>query len=75
MLLDGVCGLLQIEAALTELVVAHRGGDDRHGGTEADEEVQQIADMFGVLRSTVYGHLDKTRTVPRQPKKPAVTKP
>lgn len=30
--------------------------------------------MFGVPRSTVYGHLDKTKTVPRQPKKTAVTK-
>lgn len=31
--------------------------------------VQQIADLFGVPRSTVYGHLDKEATVPRQPKK------
>ncbi|MEV5149890.1 helix-turn-helix domain-containing protein [Streptomyces sp. NPDC052727] len=42
---------------------------------EREKTVQQIADMFGVPRSTVYGHLDKTRTVPRQPKKTAVTKP
>lgn len=31
--------------------------------------VQQIADLFGVPRSTVYGHLDKNTTVLRQPKK------
>ncbi|MER6984661.1 helix-turn-helix domain-containing protein [Streptomyces carpinensis] len=37
--------------------------------------VQQIADMFGVPRSTVYGHLDKTKTVPRQPKKTTAAKP
>jgi DNA invertase Pin-like site-specific DNA recombinase len=30
--------------------------------------VQQIADLFGVPRSTVYGHLSRA-TVPRQPKK------
>ncbi|MFC8278330.1 recombinase family protein [Streptomyces sp. NPDC057271] len=40
-----------------------------------EKTVQQIADLFGVPRSTVYGHLDKARTVPRQPKKAAVTKP
>ncbi|MET9646288.1 hypothetical protein AB0K71_08920 [Streptomyces syringium] len=32
------------------------------------------ADMFGVPRSTVHGHLDKTKTVPRQPRKTALTK-
>jgi hypothetical protein len=31
-------------------------------------------DMFGVLRSTVYGPLDKTKTVPRQPRKTTVAK-
>jgi len=31
--------------------------------------VQQIADLFGVPRSTVYGHLNKESTMPRQPKK------
>ncbi|MBB5781870.1 recombinase family protein [Nonomuraea jabiensis] len=31
--------------------------------------VQQIADLFGVPRSTVYGHLDKNTTVLREPKK------
>jgi DNA invertase Pin-like site-specific DNA recombinase len=36
--------------------------------------VQQIADVFGVPRSTVYGHLNKDTTVPRQPKKPALEK-
>ncbi|GAA2637144.1 recombinase family protein [Actinomadura fulvescens] len=36
---------------------------------ERDKTVQQIADLFGVPRSTVYGHLT-TETVPRQPKKP-----
>ncbi|MDF5757409.1 MULTISPECIES: recombinase family protein [Streptosporangiales] len=40
-----------------------------------EKTVQQIADLFGVSRSTVYGHLDKTKTVPRQAKKTAVTKP
>ena len=40
-----------------------------------EKTVQQIADLFGVPRSTVYGHLDKTKTVPRQPKKTAVKKP
>jgi DNA invertase Pin-like site-specific DNA recombinase len=40
-----------------------------------DKTVQQIADLFGVPRSTVYGHLDKTKTVPRQPKKAVVTEP
>lgn len=37
--------------------------------------VQQIADIFNVSRSTVYGHLDKTKTVPRQPKKATTAKP
>ncbi|GHC38377.1 helix-turn-helix domain-containing protein [Streptomyces cinnamoneus] len=41
---------------------------------ERENTVQQIADRFGVPRSTVYGHFDKTRTVPRQPRKPVVTK-
>ena len=39
-----------------------------------EKTVQQIADLFGVPRSTVYGHLDKAKTVPRQPKKAAVMK-
>ncbi|MEV4530146.1 helix-turn-helix domain-containing protein [Streptosporangium sp. NPDC049304] len=34
-----------------------------------DKTVQQIADLFGVPRSTVYGHL-KSDAVRRQPKKP-----
>jgi DNA invertase Pin-like site-specific DNA recombinase len=34
-----------------------------------DKTVQQIADLFGVPRSTVYGHLDRETTVPRQSKK------
>lgn len=42
---------------------------------EREKTVQQIADMFGVPRSTVYGHLDRTKTVPRQPKKTTVAKP
>ncbi|WP_197093604.1 recombinase family protein [Nonomuraea sp. SBT364] len=33
-----------------------------------DKPVQQIADLFGVARSTMYGHL-KGDTMPRQPKK------
>ncbi|MET8509797.1 recombinase family protein [Streptomyces sp. NPDC004787] len=40
-----------------------------------DKTVQQIADLFGVPRSTVYGHLDRERTVPRQPKTTAAPKP
>ncbi|MFJ4640366.1 recombinase family protein [Streptomyces hygroscopicus] len=31
---------------------------------EREKTIQQIADMFSVPRSTVYGHLDKTKTVP-----------
>ncbi|MGI5290668.1 recombinase family protein [Nonomuraea polychroma] len=31
--------------------------------------VKQIADLFRVQRSTVYGHLNKETTVPWQPKK------
>ncbi|MFE5375676.1 recombinase family protein [Streptomyces mirabilis] len=42
---------------------------------ERERTVQQIADMFSVPRSTVYGHLDREKTVPRQPRKTAVTKP
>ncbi|MGW0486245.1 hypothetical protein [Nonomuraea sp. NPDC003214] len=34
-----------------------------------DKTVQQIADLFGVPRSTVYGHL-KGDTVLRQPRRP-----
>ncbi|MEV4112167.1 helix-turn-helix domain-containing protein [Nonomuraea sp. NPDC049695] len=34
-----------------------------------DKTVQQIADLFGVPRSTVYGHL-KGDAVRRRPKKP-----
>ncbi|MEU8825423.1 helix-turn-helix domain-containing protein [Streptomyces sp. NPDC048636] len=41
---------------------------------EREKTAQQIADMFGVPRSTVYGHLDRAKTVPRQPKKTEVTK-
>jgi DNA invertase Pin-like site-specific DNA recombinase len=36
--------------------------------------VQQIADLFGVPRSTVYGHLNKETTVSRQPKKKSLEK-
>nr|WTB28681.1 recombinase family protein [Streptomyces sp. NBC_00830] len=39
-----------------------------------EKTVQRIADLFGVPRSTVYGHLDKTKTVPRQPKKATASK-
>jgi DNA invertase Pin-like site-specific DNA recombinase len=41
---------------------------------EREKAVQQIADMFGLSRSTVHGHLDWTKTVPRQPKRATVTK-
>jgi DNA invertase Pin-like site-specific DNA recombinase len=40
-----------------------------------EKTVQQIADLFGVPRSTVYGHLDREKTVPRQPKSAAPAKP
>ncbi|GGT69851.1 helix-turn-helix domain-containing protein [Streptomyces atratus] len=40
-----------------------------------EKTVQQIADMFNVPRPTVYGHLDRDKTVPRQPKKTAAAKP
>lgn len=40
-----------------------------------EKTVQQIADMFNVPRSTVYGHLNREKTVPRQPKKTAAAKP
>ncbi|WP_244178687.1 helix-turn-helix domain-containing protein [Streptomyces rubellomurinus] len=40
-----------------------------------EKTVQQIAELFGVPRSTVYGHLDRDKTVPRQSKKATVTKP
>lgn len=36
-----------------------------------EKTVQQIVDLFGVPRSTVYGHLNAETTVPRQPKKTA----
>jgi DNA invertase Pin-like site-specific DNA recombinase len=36
--------------------------------------VQQIADLFGVPRSTMYGHLNKETTVSRQPKKKSLEK-
>lgn len=42
---------------------------------EREKTVQQIADMFGVPRSSAYGHLDKTKTVPRQLRKTTATKP
>jgi DNA invertase Pin-like site-specific DNA recombinase len=39
-----------------------------------EKTVQQIADLFGVPRSTVYGHLDREKTVPRQPKRTTAAK-
>lgn len=42
---------------------------------EREKTVQRIADMFGVPRPTVYGHLDREKTLPRQPKKTTATKP
>ncbi|MFK0025450.1 recombinase family protein [Streptomyces sp. NPDC090798] len=42
---------------------------------EREKSVRQLTDMSGVLRSTVYGHLDKAKTVPGQPKKTSATKP
>lgn len=42
---------------------------------ERERTVRRIVDVPGVPRSTVYGHLDKTRTVPRRPKRTAATKP
>lgn len=52
-----------------QAVLAQRLYDER------EKTVQQMPDMFGVPRSTVYGHLDKAKTVPRQPKKTVITKP
>ncbi|WP_316781623.1 helix-turn-helix domain-containing protein [Streptomyces sasae] len=40
-----------------------------------EKTVQQIADLLGVPRSTVYGHLDKANAMPRRPEKTMVTKP
>ena len=40
-----------------------------------EKTVQQIAGLFGVPRSTVYGHLDQDKTVPRQPKASVPTPP
>ena len=40
-----------------------------------EKTVQQIADLFGVPRSTVYGHLDREKTVPRQAKRASATRP
>jgi DNA-binding CsgD family transcriptional regulator len=40
-----------------------------------EKTVQQIADMFQVSSSTVYGHPDKTRAVPRRLKKIVATRP
>ncbi|MER5624221.1 helix-turn-helix domain-containing protein [Streptosporangium sp. NPDC002544] len=37
-----------------------------------EKTVQQIADLFGVSRSTVYGHLHRDKAVPSQPRKIAV---
>lgn len=37
---------------------------------ERENTAQRIADVFGVARSTVYGPLDKSKTVRRQPKGP-----
>ncbi|MFJ1535459.1 recombinase family protein [Streptomyces mirabilis] len=42
---------------------------------EREKTVQQIAGMFSVPRSTVYGHLERAKTLPRRPKRTAVTKP
>ncbi|MDX3637613.1 MULTISPECIES: hypothetical protein [Streptomyces] len=54
---------------MDQAVLAQRLYDER------EKTVQQMPDMFGVPRSTVYGHLDKAKTVPRQPKKTVITKP
>lgn len=54
--------LTEDQAALAQQLYDERG-----------KTIRQIADMFGVPRSTVYGHLDKARTVLRQPKKTAAT--
>ncbi|MFF8381609.1 helix-turn-helix domain-containing protein [Streptomyces sp. NPDC015661] len=41
----------------------------QHLYDELEKPVQQIADMLGVPRSTAYGHLDRAKHLPRQPKK------
>ncbi len=61
------------------LPVAAGGGQDGRVPDELaqqlydarDKSVQEIANLFGVPRSTVYGHLDRQKTVPRQPKRAA----
>ncbi|MGW5466158.1 helix-turn-helix domain-containing protein [Streptomyces sp. NPDC003996] len=37
---------------------------------ERERTIQQIADMFGLPRSTVYRHLDKTRPCPANSRRP-----
>ncbi|MGW1553697.1 helix-turn-helix domain-containing protein [Streptomyces sp. NPDC002346] len=59
-------GLLRTE---DQAALAQRLYDER------EKTVQQIADMFGVPRSTVYGHLDKTKTVPASPRRPRSRSP
>ncbi|MFD7700603.1 helix-turn-helix domain-containing protein [Streptomyces caelestis] len=39
-----------------------------------EKTVQQIAGLFGVPRSTVYGHLDREKTLPRQPERTSLAR-
>ena len=42
---------------------------------EREKTVSRSTDLFGVPRCTVYGHLDREKTVTRQPKKTVANKP
>ncbi|MFJ2722824.1 hypothetical protein [Streptomyces sp. NPDC087437] len=73
-------GLDRLSAALADGSAGAGPGSPRtrprspNGSTMYGRRRSSRADMFGVPRSTVYGHLDKTMTVPRQPKKKASAK-
>ncbi|MEV5707982.1 recombinase family protein [Actinoallomurus sp. NPDC052274] len=42
---------------------------------QREKTVQQIADMFSVPRSTVYGHLERPRPCPANPRRPPPRSP
>ncbi len=46
-------------------LTAHQAAVAQQLYDAGEHTVQQIADVFGVPRSTVYGHLDKTRIARR----------
>ncbi|WP_245797421.1 hypothetical protein [Mangrovactinospora gilvigrisea] len=47
---------------------ADQGALAQHLYDAREKTAQQIADLFGVPGSTVYGHLDEATTVPGQPR-------